>query len=140
MSDLIVVVVLLSLVVLVLMGQWLMNRRAALARGPAPESLRERCPEAVMVFFHSRRCPACARMRPVLAELAEANPDRVCLLDVAEEPAVARDSRVIGTPTLMTIEAGTIRNVRLGDVPATAIDRMALEQGLQGRNARPENG
>ncbi len=139
MPDLIMVAVLVSLVLLVLLGQWLMNRRARLARGPVPESLGRRCPDGRLVFFHAPRCPACRRMRPLIMQLAQSNPGRVCVLDITEEPQIARDARVIGTPTLMTIVGGRIRHVRLGDVGPATIGRIAGELGLCKRNDRPEN-
>ncbi|WP_372591201.1 thioredoxin family protein [Guyparkeria sp.] len=134
MSDLMVVAVLVSLVVLVVLGQWLMNRRAGLARGPVPESLRKRCPEAVLVYFHSPRCRACGRMQPFISGLAESHPGRVCLIDISEVPEIARDARVIGTPTLMTITAGRIRDVRLGDVGPGTLERIASDLGLHESN------
>lgn len=131
MSDFIVVGILVALVVLVLVGQWLMGRRAALARGPVPDALLAYCPQAVLVFFHARGCMACRRVRPAIDRLAEANPGRVCLVDIGEHPKVAREARVIATPTLMVIESQRIVSVRLGAPGESALGELARRHGLE---------
>jgi len=131
MSDFIVIGTLVALVLLVLAGQWLMGRRAALARGPAPERLITRCPEAAMVFFHAPGCMACRRMRPVIDRLAAANPGRVCLIDIRDEPSLAREARVVATPTLMLLDGDRISDVRLGSLSEPALQRLATRLGLE---------
>jgi thiol-disulfide isomerase/thioredoxin len=131
MSDFIVIGTLVGLVLLVLAGQWLMGRRAGLARGPAPEGLLAHCPGAILVFFHVPGCLACRQMRPAIDRLAAANPGRVCLIDLSREPALAREARVLATPTLMRLEDDRITDVRLGTVSARQLDRLASQVGLE---------
>jgi len=131
MSDFTVIATLVGLVLLVLAGQWLMARRADLARGPAPGCLLAHCPGAVLVFFHAPGCMACRRMRPVIERLAEANPGRVCQVDITDEPALAREARVVATPTLMVLEDERISDVRLGSVTDAALERLAERLGLE---------
>jgi len=131
MTDFIVIVTLVALVLLVLAGQWLMGRRAALARGPAPEGLIGACPGAVLVFFHTRGCLACRRMHPMIDRLAAVNPGRVCRVDIAEQPALARAARVVATPTLMAIDDGRIVSVRLGTLGEAALVGLARQHGLE---------
>lgn len=130
MSDFVIVGTLVLLVLLVLVGQWLMNRRAGLARGDVAPELRDRCPEGGLVFFHAPGCSACRRMYPVIQRWAEADPVRVCLVDISREPSLASASRLVGTPTLMRIEGGRVVEVALGDVGQVRVDRMAGAAGL----------
>lgn len=130
MSDFVIVGTLVVLVLLVLVGQWLMNRRASLARGPAPASLRSRCPGATLVFFFSPRCMACRALSPVIEEIAVRNPERVCRVDLSIDPNVGRDARVLGTPTTMFVRDDTIAEVVLGDMGRKRLREKAQQYGL----------
>lgn len=131
MSDFVIVGTLVVLVLLVLVGQWLMNRRASLARGPVPHSLRARCPGARLVFFFSPRCTACRSMSPLVEELAARNPDHVCRVDLSEEPDVGCDARVLGTPTTMFLQDDVITEVLLGDMGRSRLHELARRHGLE---------
>lgn len=130
MSDFVIVGTLVVLVLLVLMGQWLMNRRASLARGPAPASLRARCPGARMVFFFSPRCTACRSVSPLVEELAARNPGHVCRVDLSVDPDVGRDARVLGTPTTMFLQDDAIAQVVLGDMGRKRLLELSRRYGL----------
>lgn len=131
MSDFVIVGTLVVLVLLVLVGQWLMNRRASLARGPAPASLRARCPGARLVFFFSPSCTACRSLSPLVEELAARNPGHVCRVNLSEEPDVGRDARVLGTPTTMFLQDDVITEVLLGDMGPNRLHELACRYGLE---------
>jgi hypothetical protein len=138
MGDALVVLVLVGMVLLVLLGQWLVGRRVALARGPVPEALAEACPEATWVVFVAPRCPACHRFRRTLAPWEEANPGRICLIDVSDEPALAGACRVIGVPTRLRIEGDRIVEAAAGEMASSAWRRLAVESGLDAPQTREE--
>ncbi len=131
MSDFVIVGALVLLVLLVLLGQWLTKRRALLARGPVPVSLRRRCPGARIVFFFSPRCTACRALSPVIGELADRNPDRVCRVDVSVDPDIGRDARVLGTPTTMFLRDDAIAEVVLGGMGRKPLLELARRYGLE---------
>ena len=56
-----------------------------------------------MIEFYSPVCPHCAALEPVLEEIAQEWGDRVAIaqVDVLENPRVAQDWTVMGTPTVI---------------------------------------
>lgn len=117
--------VLLLIVVLLLIGQWLMKKRArSMERQPVPESLAAQCPGDGLVFFEAPRCPACKQLRPVVESLASEHKVPVCWLNVREFPQIAMDMRIMGTPTLVLVLDGKIQAVRLGGADRAGIESL----------------
>jgi thioredoxin 1 len=66
-----------------------------------------------LLYFYSPTCGACRTMTPTVDALL-ADDLKVVKLDVTKSPDVARTFAVMGTPTTLLLEHGTIRNVLLG--------------------------
>lgn len=125
MPDLTVPAVLLALVLLILLGQWIMVRRAKSTRGmPAPEALLRYCmsveqdnPEKEGVFFfEAPGCMPCRRMAPVLDTILQDHPVPLCRINVQEAQVLARTLRVMGTPTIILVHEGNIVQVIVGGI------------------------
>jgi len=117
--------VLLLIVVLLLVGQWLMKKRArSMERQPVPQSLAAQCSTDALVFFEAPRCPACRQLRPVVESLASERNVPVCWVNVRESPQIAMDMRIMGTPTLVLVLGGKIEAVRLGGIDRAGIDAL----------------
>lgn len=117
--------VLLLIVILLLIGQWLMKKRArSMEFQPVPASLAAHCSGDGLVFFEAPRCPACRQLRPVVESLAMERNVPICWVNVREFPQIAMDMRIMGTPTLATVQGGKITMVRLGGMDRSGIDAM----------------
>ncbi|HQS02713.1 MAG: hypothetical protein B7Y07_08630 [Halothiobacillus sp. 24-54-40] len=139
MPDLIVPAVLAGLVLLILLGQWVVQRRAQSMRGqevpPAlwaafvgesPAMARDAEPPNfasmnALIEFGSPNCSACRRMAPVLDQLSAQYPGRVVHLSVLHHRALAQALRIMGTPTLVLIKNGQIAEVFVGITPVSRL-------------------
>lgn len=132
MPDMTVPAILFALVLLILLGQWLMVRRARSMRGqPVPETLVDACqPTAlfkdvadmnVLVVFDAPQCGACRKMVPALEAIGERYPDRVVHLSVAQHRALAQTLRIMGTPTIVLVSHGQIVDVFVGITPLSRL-------------------
>ncbi|MHB1229901.1 MAG: thioredoxin family protein [Halothiobacillus sp.] len=138
MPDLTVPAVLFSLVLLILLGQWVVLRRAKSARGQwVPHALWEaihpsqaaqtdaELPELegmnVLVSFEAPNCSACRRMAPALDSLSTQYPGRIAHLSVLSHRALAQSLRIMGTPTLVLIQNGQIVDVFVGITSLTRL-------------------
>ncbi|MHB8921644.1 MAG: thioredoxin family protein [Halothiobacillus sp.] len=139
MPDLTVPAVLFSLVLLILLGQWVVLRRAKSVRGQSvPHALWEaiypsqaaaqtdaELPELegmnVLVSFEAPNCSACRRMAPVLDSLSAQYPGRIVHLSVLSHRALAQSLRIMGTPTLVLIQNGQIVDVFVGITSLTRL-------------------
>ena len=139
MPDMTVPAVLFALVLLILLGQWLVVRRAKSMRGqPVPEELVRACQSTavadnsvhpfedqagmnVLVAFDAPNCGACRKMAPVLEVIAERYPGRVFSLSVMEHRTLAQTLRIMGTPTMLLIRNGQIVEVFVGITPLSRL-------------------
>lgn len=146
MPDLIVPAVLAGLVLLILLGQWVVQRRAQSMRGQeVPPALwaafvAERPAMALdgelanadsmnaLIEFGSPNCSACRRMAPVLAHLNAQYPGRVVHLSVLHHRALAQALRIMGTPTLILIQKGKIADVFVGITPLSRLAEQLRRQ------------
>lgn len=146
MPDLIVPAVLAAIVLLILLGQWVVQRRAQSMRGQAvPTALwaafiAENPAMAldgeflnsdsmnVLIEFGSPNCSACRRMAPVLVHLNEQYPGRVVHLSVLNHRALAQELRIMGTPTLILIQNGKIVDVFVGITPLSKLTEQLRRQ------------
>ncbi len=135
MPDLTVPTVLAALVLLILLGQWVVQRRAQSMRGQVvPQALVAtlvaESPAMVvaaesphfaalnaLIEFGSPNCSACRRMAPALAKLSAQYPGRVIHLSVVNHRTLAQTLRIMGTPTLVLIQNGHIAEVFVGITP-----------------------
>lgn len=140
MSNMTVPAVLFFLVFLILLGQWLVVRRAKSMRGqPVPEELLNACQSSVassgsagdapqnleelnaLVAFDSPNCGACRKMEPVLKDIAEQYPGRVFSLSVTNHRHLAQTLRIMGTPTMLVVQDGRIVDVFVGITPMSRL-------------------
>jgi thioredoxin-like negative regulator of GroEL len=139
MPDMTVPAVLFTLVLLILLGQWLVVRRAKSMQGqPVPDGLARACQytemavdsdlpfEAlagmnVLVAFEAPNCSACRKMAPVLDAIAKRYPGRVCSLSVMEHRSLAQTLRIMGTPTMLLVGNGQIVEVFVGITPLSRL-------------------
>lgn len=139
MPDMTVPAVLFALVLLILLGQWLVVRRAKSMRGqPVPEDLIRACRSTgsstdsddsqenqadmnVLVAFDAPNCGACHRMAPILAAIADHYPGRVFSLSVMTHRSLAQSLRIMGTPTMLLIQNGLIVEVFVGITPMSRL-------------------
>jgi thiol-disulfide isomerase/thioredoxin len=135
MPDLTVPAVFAALVLLILLGQWVVQRRAQSMRGQVvPQALMAAfvadspamaldaesphfASMNALIEFGSPNCSACRRMAPVLANLSAQYPGRVVHLSVLNHRALAQTLRIMGTPTLILIQNGQIADVFVGITP-----------------------
>lgn len=135
MPDLTVPLVLLGLVILLLLGQWIVVRRAKSVRGQrVPNALWPVCATqevvengVTLVVFESENCLACRRMAPVVAHLKAEFPGRVCVLSVNEHRSLAMNLRIMATPTAVFIADQQVQDVFVGITPKEVFVR-ALSQ------------
>jgi thioredoxin 1 len=87
---------------------------------PAPD-YKELLPEAAvgmrrhLFYFYGERCGPCRALTPMIDRLATRHPN-LLKMDVALHPEIARQFGVMGTPTFVLVEAGTVAKVILGAV------------------------
>lgn len=125
MHDLLIPAVLVAVVLLLILGQWLALRRARSIEGvPLPEGLARLCPQAELVFFESVNCRVCHQMHPTLVQIEKSRPISVCRVDILQHPDIAREMRIMGTPTLVLIRDGRVRAVRLGMMSANKLNNL----------------
>jgi thioredoxin 1 len=139
MPDMTVPAVLLALVLLILLGQWLVVRRAKSMRGqPVPEELVRACQSTevadnsvhpfedqadmnALVAFDAPNCGACRKMAPILAAIAERYPGRVFSLSVMTHRSLAQSLRIMGTPTMLLVRNDQIVEVFVGITPMSRL-------------------
>lgn len=147
MPDLTVPAVLLALVLLILLGQWIMVKRARSTRGTvAPIELLRLLPphdtgnpptEGVF-FFESPGCMPCRRMAPVVAAVLQQHPVPFCPVNVQEHPGLARTMRIMGTPTLILVQEGRIAHVSVGGLAKPRLQALIAKYWpVEAANDRP---
>ena len=137
MPDLTVPLVLVGLVLLLLLGQWIVVRRARSVRGqPVPAALWPACApqgesadQPVLLVFEAEHCMACRRMAPAVASLRAEFEGRVCVLPVAEHRALAMSLRIMATPTVVLVADQRVIEVFVGITPREVIGK-ALQRSL----------
>jgi thioredoxin-like negative regulator of GroEL len=81
---------------------------------------------ATCTVCHTAQRPALDRLAPALDGLVE-----VREVDIAEEPALARQFKVMSLPTTVVVDAeGRARAVNAGFAPAPVLQRQLVEAGL----------
>lgn len=71
----------------------------------------------VIVDFWATWCGPCKMLSPLVAQVADENPDiKVCAVDVDENPELAQQFSVTAIPTLIAFKDGQIVNKSIGFV------------------------
>lgn len=87
-----------------------------------------------ILFFSGEACTIChTAQRPALERLAPALDGRVTVreIDVAVEPTLAQQFRVMSLPTTVVVDGdGRARAVNTGFAPAPVLQRQLVEAGL----------
>ncbi len=119
-----------GLVVLFVGMQLAVVARARAMKGkalpPVPGPLGDRLTKAGrgLIYFFSPGCAACRPLTPKLQAMERANP-LVHAVDVSHHMEIARALNVMGTPSLVEIEGGTIVGYHIGAPPPGLLERWA---------------
>ncbi|MBO6061225.1 MAG: thioredoxin [Clostridia bacterium] len=72
----------------------------------------------VLVDFWATWCGPCRMLSPIVAQLAEENPEiKVCKVNVDNEPQLAQQFNITGIPTVLVFKNGEMTNRSTGFVP-----------------------
>ncbi len=77
----------------------------------------------VLVDFWAEWCGPCKMVAPVLEEIASEHADKIAVvkLNIDENPATARDYRIMSIPTMSVFSGGKIVKTIVGAKPKSAI-------------------
>ncbi|HUX82387.1 MAG TPA: thioredoxin family protein [Halothiobacillus sp.] len=148
MPDLTVPAVLLALVLLILLGQWIMVRRAKSTQGmPAPAALLRYCTpieqndpkKEGVFFFEAPGCMACRRMAPILETVLQDHPVSMCVINVQENQGLARTLRIMGTPTIILVHEGNIVQVIVGGISPSKLQTLITQYWPQSNARSPDS-
>ena len=79
--------------------------------------------QTVLVDFWASWCMPCKMLSPVVDEVAEENADvKVGKINIAEQPELAQQFRVMSIPTLAVFRGGKLVNQTVGVQPKSAIE------------------
>jgi thioredoxin 1 len=74
-------------------------------------------PGRLLLYFMSPTCGPCRAMTPAVRRLSEQGA-RVRVVDVSQDPSLALQLGVMGTPTVMVVQDGKVEDVLVGPQPA----------------------
>ena len=110
-----------TVIALLLFGKWRANSVIkGLENSPAPDGARN----GVLYYFHHPLCGPCRRMTPQIRHLAEEHPDRVQVVDVAEQHELAQAFGIRVTPTLVLVEHDRISRALVGSQPNARLESL----------------
>lgn len=79
----------------------------------------------VLVDFFATWCGPCKMIAPIVAQIADENPDlKVLSVDVDEVPEAAGAYGVSSIPTLLYIKDGTVQQTHVGYAPKPVLLRL----------------
>ena len=84
--------------------------------------------ETTLFYFYSPSCGACRSMTPVVERYAGRN-DRCFKVDVSQDMETARSFGVMGTPSTVVVENGTIRDFIVGPRPEKELTALLEQTG-----------
>ena len=79
--------------------------------------------KTALFYFYSPSCGACRTMTPVVEGYTKNNP-RCFKIDVSKDMATARAFGIMGTPSTVLIEKGTIKDFLVGPRPQSELTDM----------------
>lgn len=79
--------------------------------------------KVVMLDFYADWCGPCNMVAPIVAEIAEENPD-YCIgkVNVDDEPELARQFGVTTIPTLVVLDKGQVVRQSVGALPKAKLE------------------
>ena len=81
--------------------------------------------EIVMVDFWAAWCGPCKMLSPIVDQIAEEHPEnKVCKVNIDEEPSLAIDYKVMSIPTLLVFKNGEKVNMSIGVQSKSDIEAM----------------
>lgn len=127
MSTFLIAVPVLFAALIIGMQLWIRTRARAM-RGakvpslPGPTGARLSKASRALVYFFSPSCGACKAFTPKFQALSKKNRS-VFAVDVFQDMELARGLKVMGTPSVVEIEDGTIVGYWVGAAPAEVLAR-----------------
>ncbi len=106
--------------------QFFVKIKSSMKKGkPAPElpkkyekGLNSNSP--MLMYFYSSSCRACEPMTPIVERLKRSNPF-IFKVNVQQEMSVAQKFGIMGTPSVVIIKDGQIKEILVGPQPETKI-------------------
>ena len=97
---------------------------------PAPEldgkyGKKIRQGKKVLFYFYGPTCPPCNQMTPIVEKIQKENPN-VFKIDISKEMSVARKFGVMGTPCLVLVEDGKMKEFLMGPQNEASISNLIL--------------
>lgn len=89
-------------------------RKRAPALNPLLSPTQRKQPR-LLLYFMSPKCGMCKNITPFIDQLSRERDD-VIRIDAAEQPQVAREFKVMGTPAFIVINNGAVEKVKLGAI------------------------
>ncbi len=106
--------------------QYFVKIKSAMKKGkPAPELPKKyekglKSNASMLLYFYSKSCRACEPMVPIIERLKKSQPF-VFKVNVQEEMSVAQKFSIMGTPSVVIIENGMIKEFLVGPQPESKI-------------------
>jgi thioredoxin 1 len=80
----------------------------------------------VYAYFMSKNCSMCKPMTPVIEKLKTDN-SNIVIIDINQDPELAKEFHIYGTPTLMAIRDGFIKKVKLGKLSLKKLEQFIAD-------------
>lgn len=118
--------------ILVAALQLMMYLRARRQEGRAAPPLEEVLPAGVapqqrmLLYFYSEHCGPCKTVTPLVEALGQTH-DGVVKVDVRRHMETARRFGIMGTPSLVRVDEGTISRVHMGGITAKRLEQLYLD-------------
>ena len=82
--------------------------------------------QTVYFYFMSKNCSMCKSMTPVIEKLKSDN-SNIFIIDINQDPQLAKEFHVYGTPTLMAVHDGFIKKVKLGKLSPKRLEQFMAD-------------
>jgi thioredoxin 1 len=82
--------------------------------------------KTVYFYFMSINCSMCRPMTPVIEKLKSDN-SNIVIIDINQDPKLAKEFHVYGTPTLMAVHDGFIKKVKLGKLSLKKLEQFLAD-------------
>ncbi|MFQ5815321.1 MAG: thioredoxin family protein [Candidatus Hydrothermarchaeaceae archaeon] len=67
-----------------------------------------------LLYLYGPNCSWCARQKPIIEKIKASGSIPVVEVDITENPKVAEELSVTGTPTMVLVEGGVIKKYMMG--------------------------
>jgi len=82
--------------------------------------------QTIYFYFMSKNCSMCKPMTPVIEKLKTDN-SNIIIIDINQDPQLAKEFHVYGTPTLMAVHDGFIKKVKLGKLSLKKLEQFLAD-------------